>query len=98
MINLSAMYRADAQPLGKDPWSWAKQAAPVIAAIHEYKCGRDPNRLRLQPVQDLIACDDGEMDEFDYPGDCEARHIEIAVLYAIYLDDRLSMEATLQTA
>ncbi len=98
VINLSAMYRADAQPQGKDPWSWAREASPVIAAIHQYKSGRDPNRLRLEPVRDLIACDDGEMDEFDYPGDCETRHVEIAALYALYLDMRLLTKAALPSA
>jgi hypothetical protein len=98
VINLSAMYRADAQPQGKDPWSWAREVTPVIAAIHRYKSGHDPNRLRLEPVRDLIACDDGEMDEFNYPGDCETRHVEIAALYALYLDVRLLMKALPQSA
>ena len=97
-INLSAMHRAAAQPLGKDPWIWAKRAEPVIGASHQDKWGHDPDRLRLQPIRDLIACDDDDLDEFDYPGDCETLHAEVALIYALYLDGKLPEVSPLGSA
>ncbi len=96
-FNLSAMHRACGQPPGSDPWSWIKQAAPVVAAIHQYHGVADPHCLRDQPLRVVLA--DGEdLGEFASPGDCETLHTEVALMYALYLNRQLPVEFRLAGA
>ena len=87
-LNLSAMYRASGQPVGKDPSTWADGAAPVIDAIDEHKCPAQETS-RFPAIHRLEVAGDEDLSEYDYPGDCMTAHLEIALVYSVALDDGL---------